>query len=63
VPALRHDLKSFAWTLDYDAVKRSLTDMQVARVHEKEQQEKSFVWPEQDTIKLTNYLDEIYFLR
>ncbi len=56
-------MKSFAWTLDYDAVKRSLTDMQVARVHEKEQQEKSFVWPEQDTIKLKNYLDEIYFLR
>jgi hypothetical protein len=57
------DLKSFAWTSAYDAVKRSLTDAQLARVHEEEEQEKSFVWPEQHTVKLKNYLDEIYFLR
>jgi hypothetical protein len=62
-PFVTMDLKSFAWTSAYDSVKRSLTDAQVARVHEEEQQEKSFVWPEQDTVKLKNYLDEIYFLR
>ena len=62
-PFVTMDLKSFAWTSAYDAVKRSLTDAQIARVHEEEEQEKSFVWPEQDTVKLKNYLDEIYFLR
>jgi hypothetical protein len=62
-PFVTMDLKSFAWTSDYDAVKRSLTDAQLARVHEEEEQEKSFAWPEQDIVKLKNYLDEIYFLR
>ena len=62
-PFVTMDLKSFAWTSAYGAVKRSLTDAQLARVHEEEEQEKSFVWPEQDTVKLKNYLDEIYFLR
>ena len=62
-PFVTMDLKSFAWTSDYDAVKRSQTDAQLARVHEEEEQEKSFAWPEQDIVKLKNYLDEIYFLR
>jgi len=62
-PFVTMDLKSFAWTSDYDAVKRSLTDAQLARVHEEEEQEKSFAWPEQDIVKLENYLNEIYFLR
>jgi hypothetical protein len=61
-PFVTMDLKSFAWTSAYNSVKRSLADAQVARVHEEEQQEKSFVWPEHDTVKLKNYLDEIYFL-
>jgi hypothetical protein len=62
-PFVTMDLKSFGWTSAYDAVKRSLTDTQAARVHDEERQEKSFVWPAQDTVKLKNYRDEIYFLR
>ena len=63
MPFVTMDLKSFAWTSAYDTVKRSLTDLQLARVREEEEQEKSFVWPEAATAKLKNYMDEIYFVR
>ncbi len=62
-PFVTMDLQSFAWTSDYDAVKRSLTDAQFARVHEEEAQEKSFVWPEANAARLKAYMDEIYFVR
>ena len=62
-PFITMDLKSFAWTSAYDTVKRSLTDAQLTRVQEEEEQEKSFVWPEAATAKLKNYMDEIYFVR
>ncbi len=62
-PFVRMDLQTFAWTSDYGSVKRSLTDAQLARVHEEEAQEKSFVWPEANAAKLKAYIDEIYFVR
>ncbi len=62
-PFITMDLKSFAWTSAYDTVKRSLTDAQIKRVQEEEEQEKSFVWPEAATAKLKNYMDELYFAR
>src|SRR6476659_1154316 len=62
-PFITMDLKSFAWSSAYGAVKRSLTEAQIKRVQEEEQQEKSFVWPEAATAKLKNYLDELYFAR
>ncbi len=62
-PFVTMDLKTFAWTSAYGAVKRSLTDAQLARVHEEEEQEKLFVWPEANAARLKNYIDEIYFVR
>ena len=62
-PFVTMDLQSFAWTSAYDAVKRSLSETQLARVREEEAQEKSFVWPDAATAKLKNYMDEIYFAR
>jgi hypothetical protein len=62
-PFVTMDLQTFAWTSAYDAVKRSLTDAQIARVHEEEAQERSFVWPESNAAKLKAYMDEIYFVR
>jgi len=62
-PFVTMDLQSFAWTSDYDAVKRSLTDAQFARVHEEEAQEQSFVWPEANAARVKAYMDEIYFVR
>ena len=57
------DLQSFAWTSAYNPVRRSLTEAQLARVHEEEAQEKSFVWPEANTARLKAYMDGIYFVR
>jgi len=62
-PFVTMDLQAFVWTSAYDAVKRSLTDAQLARVHEEEAQEKSFVWPEANAARLKAYMDEIYFVR
>jgi hypothetical protein len=62
-PFVTMDLQSFVWTSAYDAVKRSLTEAQLARVREEEAQEKSFVWPEANNAKLKAYMDEIYFAR
>ena len=62
-PFVRMDLASFAWTSDYDSVKRSLNATQMARVQEEEAQEKSFVWPEANAARLKAYMDEIYFVR
>jgi len=62
-PFVTMDLQTFVWTSAYDAVKRSLTDAQLARVHEEEAQEKSFVWPEANAARLKAYMDEIYFVR
>jgi hypothetical protein len=62
-PFVTMDLQSFAWTSAYDAVRRSLTEAQLARVHEEEAQEKSFVWPEANAARLKAYMDEIYFAR
>ena len=62
-PFVSMNLRTFAWTSAYGAVKRSLTDAQLARVHEEEAQEKTFVWPEANAAKLKTYMDEIYFVR
>ncbi|HEX5210330.1 MAG TPA: hypothetical protein VFW22_01165 [Pseudolabrys sp.] len=62
-PFVTMDLQSFSWTSQYDAVKRALTDTQLARVREEEAQEKSFVWPEANNAKLKAYMDQIYFAR
>jgi len=62
-PFVTMDLTSFAWTSDYDAVKRSLNETQLQRVHDEEEEEKRFVWSNDSTAKLKKYMDEIYFLR
>jgi hypothetical protein len=62
-PFVTMDLQRFAWTSAYGAVKRSLTDAQIARVREEEAQEKSFVWPEANAARLKTYMDEVYFVR
>jgi UDP-MurNAc hydroxylase len=62
-PFVTMDLQTFAWTSDYDAVKRSLNETQLARVREEEAQEKRFTWSDESTAKLKRYMDQIYFLR
>jgi hypothetical protein len=63
LPFVTMDLKSFEWSSTYRDAKRSLSDTQLARVRDEEQEEGKFVWPEDDNQRLKQYLDEIYFLR
>ncbi len=62
-PFVNMDLHSFAWTSSYGEVKRRLTEAQIKRVQEEEEQEKAFVWSEASTAKLKAYMDQIYFSR